>query len=76
VVASTGGKSSSANKTASAPQAQTKSGRAKKFYRVRPGDLLSGISDKTGVDIATIIKLNRDVDPQALQAGQLIRLRK
>jgi LysM repeat protein len=75
VVASTGGKSSSANKTTSAPQAQTKSGRAK-FYRVRPGDLLSGISDKTGVDIATIIKLNPDVDPQALQAGQLIRLRK
>jgi LysM repeat protein len=75
VVTSTGGKSSG-DKTTSAPQAQTRSGKAKKFYRVRPGDLLSEISDKTGVDIATIIKLNPDVDPQTLQAGQLIRLRK
>jgi LysM repeat protein len=77
VVTSTGGKSSSGNKATSAPpQAQTRSGKAKKFYRVRPGDLLSEISDKTGVNIATMIKLNPDVDPQALQAGQLIRLRK
>jgi LysM repeat protein len=76
VVISTGGKSSSGDKTTSAPQAQTRSGKAKKFYRVRSGDLLSEISDKTGVNIATIVKLNPDVDPQALQAGQLIRLRK
>jgi LysM repeat protein len=75
VVTSTGG-NGSGDKTTSAPQAQTRSGKAKKFYRVRPGDLLSEISDKTGVDIATIIKLNPDVDPQTLQAGQLIRLRK
>ena len=43
---------------------------------MKAGDLLSEISDKTGVDIDTIIKLNPDVDPQALQAGQLIRLRR
>jgi LysM repeat protein len=76
VVSSTGGSSSSKDKTTTAPKTHTKSGKAKKFYRVKPGDLLSEISDKTGVDIATIIKLNPDVDPQALQAGQLIRIRK
>jgi LysM repeat protein len=74
VVTSGGGKSSSHQKTTTASSASAKSG--KKFYRVKPGDLLSKISDKTGVNIATIIKLNPDVDPQALQAGQLIRVRK
>jgi LysM repeat protein len=76
VVASTGGEESSTDKTTTAPKMHTKSGKAKKFYRVKPGDLLSEISDKTGVNIATIIELNPDVDPQALQAGQLIRIRK
>jgi hypothetical protein len=68
--------SSTEEKTATAPNARTKSGKLKKFYRVRPGDLLSEISDKTDVDVQTIIKLNPDVDPQALQAGQLIRIRR
>jgi len=77
VVASTtgGGGSSKDNSTATTAKSG-KSGRAKKFYRVRPGDLLSEISQKTRVDIATIIKLNPNVDPQALQAGQLIRVRR
>jgi LysM repeat protein len=77
VVVSSGGEDgSSSDKTATAPSDRAKPGtKTKKFYRVKAGDLLSEISEKTGVDINTIIKLNPDVDPQALQAGQLIRLR-
>jgi len=76
VVTSSGGKDSSNAKTATAPDAAAKSGKGKKFYRVKPGDLLSEIANKSGVTMATIIKLNPDLDPQALQAGQLIRIRK
>jgi LysM repeat protein len=76
VVASSGGDSSSSKKTETAPKITGKSGKPKKFYRVKPGQLLSDISEKTGVPVDTIIALNPDVDPQALQAGQLIRLRK
>jgi LysM repeat protein len=77
VAASTGGDSkSSSEQSATAQKTPTKSGKRKKFYRVKPGQLLSDISEKTGVSVETIIKLNPDVDPQALQAGQLIRLRR
>jgi LysM repeat protein len=76
VVSTTGGGSSSKHNGAATASKSAKSRDAKKFYRVRPGDLLSEISQRTGVDIAAIIKLNPNVDPQALQAGQLIRLRR
>jgi LysM repeat protein len=76
VSSTTGGSSSKNNGAATAAKTHAKSGSVKKFYRVKPGDLLSGISQKTGVDIAVIIKLNPNVDPQALQAGQLIRIRR
>jgi LysM repeat protein len=79
VVVSTSDVDKSSNtdqRTATAAKTRTKSGKPKKFYRVKPGDLLSEISAKTGVDVETIIKLNPNVDPQALQAGQLIRIRR
>ena len=77
VVTSGGRDGSSSDKTATASSDRAKPGKKdKKFYRVKAGDLLSEISEKTGVDIDTIIKLNPDVDPQALQAGQLIRVRR
>jgi len=76
VASTTGGGSSSKDNGAATTATHGQSAKARKFYRVKPGDLLSGISQKTGVDIATIIKLNPDVDPQALQTGQLIRLRR
>lgn len=47
-----------------------------KFYRVRAGNTLSGISAKTGVPIATIVQLNPGLDPSALQTGQRLRLRR
>ena len=47
-----------------------------KFYIVRSGDTLSAISVKTGVPIATLQVLNPNLDPNALQTGQRIRLRR
>jgi LysM repeat protein len=49
---------------------------APKFYVVRAGDTLSGISVKTGIPIATLQILNPSLDPNALQTGQRLRLRR
>jgi LysM repeat protein len=47
-----------------------------KFYVVQPGDSLTSISRKTGISLATLESLNRNVDPNALQAAQRLRLRR
>jgi LysM repeat protein len=44
-------------------------------YTVRHGDTLSGISAKTGVPLPTLETLNPNVNPNALQTGQRLRLR-
>lgn len=44
-------------------------------YTVQPGDTLGAISEETGVPIETIELLNPELDPQALIAGQKIKLR-
>jgi LysM repeat protein len=46
----------------------------KRFFLVHAGDTLSGISAKTGVSIGTLEALNPSVDPNALQAGQRLKL--
>jgi LysM repeat protein len=48
----------------------------RRFYVIKPGDSLSTISVKTRVPIATLEALNPSVDPNALQTGQRIRLRR
>jgi LysM repeat protein len=45
-------------------------------YTVRSGDTLSGIAAKTGVPTATIERLNPGVNPNALQTGQVLKLRR
>ena len=45
-------------------------------YVVKPGDSLSTISVKTGVSVATLESLNPRADPNALQAGERLTLRK
>ena len=44
-------------------------------YTVRPGDTIEVISERTRVPRDEIIRLNPDLDPQALQPGQKIKLR-
>jgi LysM repeat protein len=45
------------------------------FYIVKLNDTLEAIATKTGLSVARLQELNPDVDPQALVAGQRIRLR-
>lgn len=44
-------------------------------YEVQEGDTLTAISQKTGVSVDEIENLNPELDPQALQAGQKLKLR-
>jgi LysM repeat protein len=44
-------------------------------YTVEEGDTLGAISEKTNVPVETIELLNPDADPQALIAGQKLKLR-
>lgn len=48
----------------------------KAFYVIRAGDTLSSISLKTGVSVVTLTSLNPSVNPNALQTGQRLRLRR
>jgi LysM repeat protein len=43
-------------------------------YVVKPGDNLSSIAQRASVSLATLQKLNPDVDPQALHTGQRLKL--
>jgi LysM repeat protein len=47
-----------------------------KFYVVKSGDSLTSIASKTGVAITTLEALNPKVDPNSLQTGQRVRLRR
>jgi len=44
-------------------------------YRVRTGDTLGAIAERTGVPVERLNELNPDLDPQTLTVGQTIRLR-
>jgi LysM repeat protein len=47
----------------------------RRSYTVRAGDTLGAIAEKTGVAVTTLEDLNPGLDPQALVAGQKIKLR-
>ena len=47
-----------------------------RFYTVQSGDTLSSISQATGVPIPIIQTLNPGLNPNALQTGQRLRLRR
>jgi LysM repeat protein len=44
-------------------------------YTVQTGDTLTSIAHETGVPVAEILKLNPEVDPQILIAGEKLKLR-
>ena len=46
-----------------------------KKYEVQEGDNLIIIAQKTGIPVQRLERLNPDIDPQALQLGQEIKLR-
>ncbi|MFC3339199.1 peptidoglycan DD-metalloendopeptidase family protein [Paracandidimonas soli] len=47
---------------------------AGKTYTVRAGDTLYKISQSTGVDVSTLVRLNSISDPSQLRIGQVLRL--
>jgi LysM repeat protein len=58
------------------PTATPQSARkGRRRYTVKPGDTPSSIAEKTGVPLADILRLNPDLDPQALSPGQRLKLR-
>jgi LysM repeat protein len=47
-----------------------------KYYTVQSGDSLTSIAVKTGIPLTTLQALNPHVDPNSLQTGQRLRLRR
>ena len=77
IIASGGGAASSDTSTPASDAtttAQVKTTGAR-FYTVRSGDTLTAISLETGVSVETLQQLNPEVDTQALQPGERLRLR-
>src|SRR3954464_12651693 len=58
-------------KTASKKKSSSKK---RKTYTVKPGDTPSGIAEKTGIPLETLMDLNPELDPQTMAPGQKIRL--
>lgn len=44
-------------------------------YTIEAGDTLGAISEQTGISVEMLQQLNPELDPQALIAGQKIKLR-
>ena len=64
-----------AEKTPSGKQEGTKKKKAKpKTYTVKVGDTPSGIAEKVGVPLETILELNPELDPQTLTPGTRLKL--
>lgn len=78
VVVQASGSGSSSDTPAATRTAVTQPARAvrsrPRFYVVKVGDTLTVIAQKSGVSLETIQRLNPDVDPQALQTGQRLKL--
>jgi len=79
IAATLGGGSGGGSTSTSSHPGHSASGHAKahtpKTYVVENGDTLTSIAHKTGVPVATIIKLNPGVDPQILVSGEELKLR-
>jgi len=48
---------------------------ARRTYTIKAGDTLGAISEQTGVPLERLQELNPELDPQAMVAGQRIKLR-
>ena len=46
-----------------------------RFYKVRPGDTLTGVAAKSGISLTRLLRLNPKLQPTALFIGERIRLR-
>jgi LysM repeat protein len=62
--------------TETRPATTTTKTTTRRTYVVRSGDTLSAISIETGVPVSRLQALNPDLDVQALQPGQRLKLRR
>ena len=67
---------SHATQLRSGPQAGPRHRHTPRFYVVKSGDTLSGISIQTRVAIFQLTQLNPGLSPNSLQTGQRLRLRR
>jgi LysM repeat protein len=67
-----GGGADGGSRTVPADHTRTKS--PARSYTVKPGDILTTVSERTGVSVQRLQELNPDLDPQALQVGQKLKL--
>jgi len=78
VVVQASGSSSSSDSPSVTRTAVTQPARhpraAPRIYVVKAGDTLTVIADKANVSLETILRLNPNVDPNALQTGQRLKL--
>ncbi len=79
IVLGSGGSGSGSTSGSGAAPAPVTTVKAKttgaRFYTVRSGDTLTAISIDTGVPLVTLQQLNPELDSQALQPGDRLRLR-
>jgi LysM repeat protein len=78
VISSSGGGSGGSGSHTATSRAGHKAHRPKTTaaaYVVQTGDTLTSIAHKTGVSVARIERLNPEVDPQILIAGEKLKLR-
>lgn len=74
LVIQSGTQEDSVNPVAGATTEQTKP-KGRRTYTVRSGDNLSEIAQRYDLTVEQLQELNPDVDPQAIRAGQRLRLR-
>ena len=60
--------------TKDAADTKKKKNKKKKVYVVKTGDILSTVAEKTGLTVEQLQEYNPDIDPQALQVGQKLKL--
>lgn len=70
-----GGGSGNSQTKSKGPSKRARAALSRGAWIVHTGDTLGGISQETGIAIDTIIRLNPNLDPQALLEGQRIALR-
>jgi Tfp pilus assembly protein FimV len=72
----TGGTATTERTTTSPPdRSERRARRNRRNYTVKAGDTLGAIAEQTGVSVERLLVLNPELDPQALVAGQRIKLR-
>jgi LysM repeat protein len=63
------------NSSQASTKTKSKDSLPKRSYKVKPGDTLGSIAEKTGIPVETLQELNPNLDPQSLSTGQKIKLR-